>query len=97
MFARRLEADNLFRPDGSAHIEAAFVEEQERGKGVGSTLLRHCVAWARESGHKSLTLDFRSFNLLGARFWQGHGFRPVATVLQRRIDHRIAWADGTNV
>jgi hypothetical protein len=31
-------------------------------------------------------------NLLGARFWLSHGFRPIEYRLMRQVDPRIAWA-----
>ncbi len=84
------------RDQGCAHVFEAFVEPEARRAGVGTTLLSHCLAWARDKGCEQLSLDFRTHNLVGALFWRGHGFEPLSTVLHRRIDPRIAWADGTN-
>lgn len=84
------------RPPGTANLSIAFARKKARHGGFGTALLRRCVAWARDNGYQRIALDYFTYNLLGARFWQGHGFRPVATILQRRIDPRIAWADGTN-
>lgn len=81
-------------PQGRAHIWEAFVFAEARRRGVGTELLRHAIDWARENTCEILTLEFRSANLIGAPFWQSHGFRPFATILQRRIDERIAWAHG---
>jgi GNAT superfamily N-acetyltransferase len=81
---------------GSAALWEAFVEADARGGGIGTELLRRSVDWARSRGHSGMVLDFRTANLPGARFWQGHGFRPRTTILRRLIDPRIAWADGTN-
>jgi GNAT superfamily N-acetyltransferase len=84
------------RPEGTANLNIAFARKAARQGGVGTALLRRCVGWARHNGNVGISLDFFTFNILGSRFWLGHGFRPMATILERSIDPRIAWADGTN-
>ena len=34
----------------------------------------------------------RAANLVSARFWLGHGFRPIAYRLCQRLDERLVWA-----
>ncbi len=96
MYVGRPNEPGLDRGPDSAHVFEAFVDADARGRGVGTTLLRHCVAWARENGFGRMSLDYRSYNIVGSRFWRGHGFKPVSTILQRRLDPRLAWADGSN-
>jgi ribosomal protein S18 acetylase RimI-like enzyme len=96
MFAGRPEEPGLDRGFDSAHIFEAIVEDGARSRGIGTTLFQHCLVWARENGYQQLSLDYRSHNLQGVRFWLGHGFTPVSTILQRRLDPRLAWADGSN-
>jgi ribosomal protein S18 acetylase RimI-like enzyme len=96
MYVGRPDEPGIGGPPDSAHIFEAFVDAEARARGIGTTLLRHCVAWARENGFARLSLDYRSYNIVGSRFWRGHGFRPVSTILQRRLDPRIAWANGSN-
>ena len=76
----------------TVHLQHGFTSLSARGGGVGATLLAHAMAWAREEGFERCTVNWLSANLLGARFWQAHGFRPVAHSLFRHIDERIAWA-----
>ena len=76
----------------TVHLQHGFTSPAARGGGVGATLLAHAMTWAREEGFERCTVNWLSANLLGARFWQGHGFRPVAHSLFRQIDERIAWA-----
>ena len=42
------------------------------------------------------TLPDQGTNLLSSRHWPGLGFSPVAYRLVRKVDPRIAWADGYN-
>lgn len=84
------------RDQGCVHVFEAFVEPEARRAGTGTALLSHCLAWARDRGFEQLSLDFRTHNPVGGPFWRGHGFQPLSTVLHRRIDPRVAWADGTN-
>ncbi len=89
--------ENVFdRPPRTAHVAIAFARRDARHRGIGSAVLQHCVSWARDNGFERVALDYLTFNLSGAAFWQGHGFRPTATLLQRLLDPRLAWADGAN-
>jgi hypothetical protein len=53
------------------------------------------LAQAARAGFRYCETDWRSANLLASRFWPRQGFRPVAYRLARRIDPRIAWANGS--
>ncbi|MGI8549204.1 MAG: GNAT family N-acetyltransferase [Dehalococcoidia bacterium] len=81
-------------PEHCTYLGQGFTEAQARGGGVGGALLDRGMSWAREAGYKHCLLHFVSANLLGARFWLGSGFRPLAYLLCRNVDERIAWADG---
>jgi GNAT superfamily N-acetyltransferase len=83
-------------PPARAHVWIAYTRKAARRSGAGAALLQRCDEWAGENGYQYLTLEYFTANLLGARFWENHGFRPLATILERRLDPRIAWADGTN-
>jgi hypothetical protein len=45
----------------------------------------------------SLSFGIEQIHALGSRFWPRRGFRPVAYRRVRRVDQRIAWANGTPV
>jgi GNAT superfamily N-acetyltransferase len=83
---------NPTRPDNSVHLQHGYTEARLRGGGVGTVLLDHGLAWARERGATSCTVNWFSANLLAARFWTGSGFRATRYRLARHIDQRIAWA-----
>ena len=84
----------LARPDRSIYLFQGVTAPGGRGAGVGTALLRHSMDWAREAGYERCTLHYFTANILGARFWQRSGFRPLTHTLVRRVDERIAWAHG---
>ena len=67
----------------------------QRGEGTGSALLAQAMAWAHGRGVRWCALHFASANSMGAPFWAGHGFVPVADTLKRVLDPACAWARGT--
>ena len=84
----------LFVPPGCAELATAATLRTARGRGVGTALARHGLAWAKAEGYEVIETDWRSTNLLSSRFWPKMGFQPVAYRLARRIDARIAFAAG---
>jgi GNAT superfamily N-acetyltransferase len=56
-----------------------------RGLGVGSTLTKAALGWAYEQGYRTCITDWRSANLLAARFWPSMGFEPTSYRLFRSI------------
>ena len=56
-----------------------------RGLGVGKMLTTFALAWAWEQGYRTCITDWRSANLLAARFWPSMGFEPTAYRLFRSI------------
>ena len=83
----------LTTPERSIHLQHGYTAAFARG-GVGAALLQHAMAWAHDAGHAHCTVNWMTANLLGARFWQRNGFRPLTQRLVRRLDERIAWAQG---
>ena len=87
--------DYLMVPENCVHMSAAGTRVEARGQGIGTLLTKYGLAQASVRGHRFCETDWRSTNLLASRFWPRRGFRPVAYRLVRRVDQRIAWADGT--
>lgn len=75
----------------TASITAAFTKEHVREQGIGASLLKHSLAWAKSAGYLRCAVDFEPENVLGRSFWLKH-FQPVCYALIRQIDPRIAWA-----
>ena len=78
--------------EGNVYLFEGVVEPDVRGGGLGTQLLAHGLAWAKEQGHDFCTLHFASANPSGGPFWLGHGFVPVEYTMVRHVDERVAWA-----
>jgi ribosomal protein S18 acetylase RimI-like enzyme len=89
--------DELLRPERATYLFEGYTEPEARGRGVGELLLGHALAHAHERGHEWCTLHVLSANVGGRRFWSRQGFHALSHRLVRRVDERIAWADGSSV
>lgn len=81
---RRPEGD-LRVPAGNIDLAFAATREDVRGGGAGLALTAHAFSWAHEQGFRSMTVDWRSVNLLSSRFWPRRGFRPQYLRLYRAV------------
>jgi GNAT superfamily N-acetyltransferase len=57
-----------------------------RGRGVGHALFEATMGRAHAASFRRLVTDWRSTNVLAARFWTGHGFVPTRYRLHRRVE-----------
>jgi GNAT superfamily N-acetyltransferase len=80
------------RPEGDLRVPASNVDlafmvtrPEVRGTGAGLALASFALAWAREHGYRSVTVDWRTVNLLSSRFWPRRGFRPQYLRLYRAV------------
>ena len=78
----------LLRGTNSAQIKSAFVKPHLRGRGIGKSMLRHAVEWAREHGFERLFVEHETANFYGGNFWRRH-FSPYMFVSMRYIENRI--------
>jgi GNAT superfamily N-acetyltransferase len=85
----------LLMPERAVYLQHSYVAPSARGMGAGAGLLSRVIDWARDAGYAHCTLNFMPANLLAARLWPAHGFRPLGYRLFRRVDERIAWASGS--
>jgi GNAT superfamily N-acetyltransferase len=76
---------NLRVPQENVDLAHAATLEEVRGTGVGLALTHHALAWARGNGYRSMTIDWRTVNLLSSRFWPMRGFRPQYLRLYRAV------------
>ncbi|MEZ4861608.1 MAG: GNAT family N-acetyltransferase [Caldilineaceae bacterium] len=88
-------ADNLMIPAECVHMSVAGTRPSARRQGIGAMLTQHGLAQAKAQGYHTCETDWRSTNLLASRFWPKQGFQPAVYRLVRRIDQRIAWANGS--
>jgi len=81
---RRPEGD-LRVPGNNIDLAFAATRDDVRGSGAGLALTGFAFDWARENGFDSMTVDWRSVNLLSSRFWPRRGFRPQYLRLYRAV------------
>ncbi|GAC1448366.1 MAG: hypothetical protein PVSMB4_05350 [Ktedonobacterales bacterium] len=79
----------IVTPERTVNLAEASLLPEERGRGVGTALLRHALTWAHDVGYAYCRLSWMTANLLSSRFWLGHGFRPVMYRLSRQVDERV--------
>jgi GNAT superfamily N-acetyltransferase len=72
-------------PDQNIDLAFAATRDDTRGSGTGLALTAHALNWAHERGFRSMTVDWRSVNLLSSRFWPRRGFRPQYLRLYRSV------------
>ena len=57
-----------------ALLDDLVVAPERRGAGIGTRLLKHAIAFAREQECKRITLNTDRSNLSARRFYEKHGF-----------------------
>ena len=70
------------------NIDLAFAATRDGGARAAaqdSRSRRTRMRWAHEQGFRSMTVDWRSVNLLSSRFWPRRGFRPQYLRLYRAV------------
>jgi GNAT superfamily N-acetyltransferase len=72
-------------PEHNIDLAFAATRDDVRGSGAGLALTAHAMRWAHDQGFRSMTVDWRSVNLLSSRFWPRRGFRPQYLRLYRAI------------
>jgi GNAT superfamily N-acetyltransferase len=72
-------------PANNIDLAFAATRDEVRGAGAGLALYAHGMNWAHEHGYRSMTVDWRSVNLLSSRFWPRRGFRPQYLRLYRAV------------
>lgn len=75
----------LARPDDAAMLAWVVVDEQHRGRGLSRPVAQAVIDWARESGYRSIVVDWRAANVESGRAWRRFGFRDTFYRLHRNV------------
>jgi GNAT superfamily N-acetyltransferase len=81
----RRPTGDLRVPERSIDLSHAATLPAVRGSGVNLALTGHALTWAHDQGFRSMTVDWRSVNLLASRHWPRIGFRPTFYRLYRAV------------
>jgi GNAT superfamily N-acetyltransferase len=81
----RRPTGDLRVPNHNIDLSHAVTLPAARRSGVSLALTGHALTWAHENGFRSMTIDWRSVNLLSSRFWPRRGFRPTYYRLYRAL------------
>ncbi len=76
----RLSGPDSVRLGRVAVLESMRVAPGSRRAGIGSLLVRHFLAWARERGAHQASVTAYAANDAAQRFYERHGFEPISVV-----------------
>jgi len=71
---------------GRGEVDSMFVEERFRGRGIGSELIRHALAWLESTGASSKVVTVAHANEEALAFYKRFGFHPRTILLQQSRD-----------
>lgn len=80
-----------------AFIEDICVAASERGRGIGTSLMKRAKQWAMENGLQGLALETQDNNLLACRFYAKCGFRIGAVNTMLYANFEKPWSDETAI
>ena len=86
-FAHDARAE-LFVVEAERHhgmLAELYVVPEARGQGHGRALIQACEAWARQRGHKLLTVGVLAKNAMAVRAYEGSGYAPYALHMRRYL------------
>jgi GNAT superfamily N-acetyltransferase len=66
-------------------IAELFVVPEARGAGHGRALIQGCEEWAKQRGHKLLTLGVLAGNRCALRSYEGAGYAPYTIIMRRYL------------
>lgn len=79
-------ADHHLQPVKTLYIDDLCVDENCRGRHLGSKLYEYVKEWAKENGFYNITLNVWSCNPSAARFYESMGLLPQKTTLETLIN-----------
>jgi len=74
----------MSRPGSTAYLRIGYVRPDERGGGIGATLVRHVHDQLDARGIEVTLLHYAQVNPLSGPFWNRMGYRPLWTSWEAR-------------
>lgn len=84
-FASLSVKDSLWQGGGVGYIEELVVDEKSRVQGIGTKLLEHAIALARENGCRRIELDSAFHRKDTHRFYERLGFESRAFLFSKGL------------
>ena len=72
-----------------AQLRLLLVEPRARSLGIGSRLVKECIAFARQSGYRRMTLWTNSILESARHLYEREGFRKVSQERHRSFGHEL--------
>jgi ribosomal protein S18 acetylase RimI-like enzyme len=66
--------EDFFSQQWHAHVSVIAVTREAEGKGVGAALMAHAEEWARQRGHRSITLSVFEGNRRAQKLYERVGY-----------------------
>jgi GNAT superfamily N-acetyltransferase len=82
---RRPPGDLRVPDESTIDLAHAATDPDSRGTGVMTALLAEAMTWSAAQGLTTMTIDWRTVNLLSSSFWSGQGFRPTFVRMYRAV------------
>ena len=78
-----VKGNNLLHDMKTLYIDDLCVDENVRGKHIGTLLYDYVVKEAKKNGAYRITLNVWSFNEAAMRFYEKRGLSPLKTVMEQ--------------
>ncbi len=82
---KSVKADPILLDQEELYIDDLCVDSAFRGKGVAQALYAHAVAYARQTGCDSITLNVWEGNDRARAFYEKQGLTPRKTMMEYRL------------
>lgn len=69
-----------------AHVFLLYVMPEHRRRGIGSALMHHAEAWARNRGDRQIGLQVFTQNQLALELYRRRGYQPLSLWMLKNLE-----------